>query len=154
MKINMTNVNRIWKDLIFGIGEVSQITGVSARQIRYWEKKGYITPLDKEEAAMRRYGLPDLYQVSLIKHYLDEGFTLSKAAEKAQRAHDKYRKLKTFFKQRVKQVSFDEEDKGLIDLGQVMSPDGKQYYLVGCIRDGKNEFQLRPLTAEPDSKNE
>ena len=147
----MTNVNRIWKDLIFGIGEVSQITGVSARQIRYWEKKGYITPLDKEEAAMRRYGLPDLYQVS---HYLDEGFTLSKAAEKAQRAHDKYRKLKTFFKQRVKQVSFDEEDNGLIDLGQVASPDGKQYHLVGCIRDDKNEFQLRPLTAKPDNKNE
>ena len=150
----MTNVNRIWKDLIFGIGEVSQITGVSARQIRYWEKKGYIAPLDKEETTMRRYGLSDLYQVSLIKHYLDEGFTLSKAAEKAQRAHDKYRKLKTFLKQRVKQVSFDEEDNELIDLGQVASPDGKQYHLVGCIRDDKNEFQLRPLTAKPDNKNE
>ncbi|WP_082019979.1 MerR family DNA-binding transcriptional regulator [Fructilactobacillus fructivorans] len=28
------------QDFIFRIGEVSKMTGVSPRQLRYWEKKG------------------------------------------------------------------------------------------------------------------
>ncbi|KAF5272516.1 hypothetical protein FQR65_LT17366 [Abscondita terminalis] len=36
--------------LVVGIGEVSQITGIPARQIRYWEEKGIIASLTEEEA--------------------------------------------------------------------------------------------------------
>ena len=41
--------------LVVGIGEVSQITGIPTRQIRYWEDKGIITSLTEEEGKNRRY---------------------------------------------------------------------------------------------------
>lgn len=41
--------------LVVGIGEVSQITGIPTRQIRYWEDKGIIKSLTEEEGKNRRY---------------------------------------------------------------------------------------------------
>lgn len=35
--------------LVVGIGEVSQITGIPTRQIRYWEEKNIIESLTEEE---------------------------------------------------------------------------------------------------------
>ncbi len=35
--------------LIFGIGQVQQITGVSGRQLRYWEEQGYIQSLNQKK---------------------------------------------------------------------------------------------------------
>ncbi|MGQ1934496.1 MerR family DNA-binding transcriptional regulator, partial [Ornithobacterium rhinotracheale] len=41
--------------VIVGIGEVSQITKIPTRQIRYWEDKGIIQSLTEEEGRNRRY---------------------------------------------------------------------------------------------------
>ena len=41
--------------LIFGIGQVQQITGVSGRQLRYWEEQGYIHSFSQKQAAAREY---------------------------------------------------------------------------------------------------
>nr|WP_320021533.1 MerR family transcriptional regulator [uncultured Draconibacterium sp.] len=73
------------KKLIIGIGEVAQITGIPSRQIRYWEEKGIIASLTKEEGKNRRYNYKNVKKMLLIKELLDEGYTLDAAAEKVQK---------------------------------------------------------------------
>jgi DNA-binding transcriptional MerR regulator len=68
--------------LIVGIGEVAQITGIPARQIRYWEEKGLITSLTEEEGKNRRYDYKNIKKMLLIKELVDEGYTLDAAAQK------------------------------------------------------------------------
>lgn len=37
-------------DLLVGISELSKVTGVSPRQIRYWEQKGFISSTGEKVA--------------------------------------------------------------------------------------------------------
>ena len=71
--------------LMVGIGEVSQITGIPTRQIRYWEEKGIITSLTEEEGKNRRYDYKNVKRMLLIKELLDEGYTLDASSEKVQK---------------------------------------------------------------------
>lgn len=68
--------------LMVGIGEVAQITGIPARQIRYWEDKNIIVSLTEKEGKNRRYDYKNIKKMLLIKEMLDEGFTLDASAEK------------------------------------------------------------------------
>ncbi len=68
--------------LVVGIGEVSQITGIPTRQIRYWEEKGIIASLTEEEGKNRRYDYKNIKKMLLVKELLDEGYTLDASAEK------------------------------------------------------------------------
>ncbi|MCT3744665.1 MerR family transcriptional regulator [Elizabethkingia anophelis] len=71
--------------LVVGIGEVSQITGIPPRQIRYWEEKGIIASLTEEEGKNRRYNYENIKKMLLIKELLDEGYTLDASAEKVKK---------------------------------------------------------------------
>ena len=71
--------------LVVGIGEVSQITGILPRQIRYWEEKGIIVSLTEEEGKNRRYNYENIKKMLLIKELLDEGYTLDASAEKVKK---------------------------------------------------------------------
>lgn len=71
--------------LVVGIGEVSQITGIPTRQIRYWEEKGIITSLTEEEGKNRRYNYENIKKMLLIKELMDEGYTLDASAEKVKK---------------------------------------------------------------------
>lgn len=68
--------------LVVGIGEVSEITGIATRQIRYWENKGIISSLTEKEGKNRRYDYKNIKKMLLIKELLDEGYTLDASAEK------------------------------------------------------------------------
>lgn len=70
------------EQLIVGIGEVSQITGIPTRQIRYWEDKGIIKSLTEQEGKNRRYNYKNIKKMILIKELLEEGFTLDAASQK------------------------------------------------------------------------
>jgi len=74
--------------LIVGIGEVSHITGIPARQIRYWEAKGIISSLTEDEGKNRRYDYKNIKKILLIKELLDEGYTLDASAAKVQKRLD------------------------------------------------------------------
>lgn len=84
--------------LVVGIGEVSQITGIPTRQIRYWEDKGIIVSLTEEEGKNRRYDYKNIKKILLIKELLDEGYTLDASAEKVKKRlemiEDTLKKLK------------------------------------------------------------
>ncbi|MZP29773.1 MerR family transcriptional regulator [Heliobacterium undosum] len=72
------------KKLIVGIGEVSEITGVPTRKIRYWEEKGIVESVKEGEGATRRYDYLNIKKILLIQDLLDEGFTLDAAAKKVE----------------------------------------------------------------------
>ena len=68
--------------LVVGIGEVSQITEIPTRQIRYWEEKKIIESLNEKEGKNRKYDYKNIKKMLLIKELLDEGYTLDSASEK------------------------------------------------------------------------
>ena len=65
------------ENLLVGISELSQMCDISLRQLRYWEQKGFIQSVPQEENAPRKYRLPTVVKVEMIKTFLDEGFTLA-----------------------------------------------------------------------------
>ena len=70
--------------LVVGIGEVSEITKMPTRQIRYWEEKGIITSLSGE-GKNRRYNYLNIKKILLIKEMMDEGYTLDAASTKVEK---------------------------------------------------------------------
>lgn len=69
--------------LIVGIGEVSAITGIPQRQLRYWQAKGIIRAVSNDSATTtRRFDYLEIKKILLIKDLLDEGYTLEAAAQK------------------------------------------------------------------------
>lgn len=69
------------KRLVVGIGEVSEISGVPQRQLRYWEDKGIISPVEPG-SGVRRYDYPTVKRILVIKELVDDGYTLDAAARK------------------------------------------------------------------------
>ena len=70
----------------FSIGDTAKMTGATQKQIRNWEANGYIPLADRVvcgERAYRRFTLGQVETIRKIKDYLDEGFTLLAAAQKA-----------------------------------------------------------------------
>ncbi|GAA6113428.1 MAG: MerR family transcriptional regulator [Apilactobacillus sp.] len=82
--------------LIFKIGEVSKMVNVSTRQLRYWEQKGYIESIRDDNSSSRVFNMENLNRVSLMKYYLDEGFTLNGAYKAANENIKKVRKIRDF----------------------------------------------------------
>ncbi|WP_416825295.1 MerR family transcriptional regulator [Ectobacillus polymachus] len=72
------------KKLVVGIGEVSDITGVPTRKIRYWEEKGIIESENAGEGTTRRYNYLNIKKILLIQELMDDGFTLDAAAKKVE----------------------------------------------------------------------
>ncbi|UUZ92450.1 MerR family transcriptional regulator [Paenibacillus sp. P25] len=70
--------------LVVGIGEVSDITGVPQRQIRYWEEKGILQSFKEGEGTTRKYDYLNIKKILLVKEPLDDGFTLDAAAKKVE----------------------------------------------------------------------
>jgi len=70
--------------LVVGIGEVSEITGVPQRKIRYWEEKGIIQPVKEVEGTTRRYNYINIKKILLIQELLNDGYTLDAAAKKVE----------------------------------------------------------------------
>jgi len=70
----------------FSIGDTAKMTGVTQKQIRNWEAKGYIseaTRVVSGERAYRRFSPEQIEIIHKINDYLDEGFTLQAAVKKA-----------------------------------------------------------------------
>nr|MWN21747.1 MerR family transcriptional regulator [Leuconostoc lactis] len=71
----------------FRIGELARMTGVSTRQLRYWEKQGYVSAIARDdEQESRLYGFPAYVKVTIIKQHLDDGESLHEAVAYAQKS--------------------------------------------------------------------
>ena len=80
------------RKLVVGIGEVSDITGVPTRKIRYWEEKGIITYEHNSEGETRKYNFFNIKKIIMIMELVEEGFTLDAAAVKVNKS------IETFYK--------------------------------------------------------
>ena len=131
----------IFQNLEIGIGEVSKLTGVSQRQLRYWETKGYIKPISDDQSGVRRYNLATLYLIVFIKEQLDEGFTLSAAFEHSKDIRLKSRIVHQFFRETFDDVKVTDSTKGYgeIDLGEFQAEDGSMHHLKGVV-DEKGQY--------------
>lgn len=86
---------RSYKAQTYSIGDTSEISGASIKQIRSWESRGYIPKADRIQygvRAYRRFSLKQVEMISRIKCFLDEGYTLPAATEKAKTNNLQHRK--------------------------------------------------------------
>lgn len=59
------------------ISDVSKITGLSARQIREYEKLGLLNKVNRSDSGYRHFGDSQLKRLQFIKHARDVGFSLA-----------------------------------------------------------------------------
>lgn len=110
---------------LLGIGEISKATGVSQRQLRYWEEKGYIKSEERPISSKdydrhhRKYSHFTFLKVSMIQSFINDGYTLSSAVQKTNEHSHLGKAMKRFLKERVLEVNITENgyefDLGLID---------------------------------------
>jgi len=70
----------------FSIGDTARMTGVTQKQIRNWEYRGYIPEAMRVvcgERAYRYFSLDQIEIITKIKGYLDQGYTLAHASKMA-----------------------------------------------------------------------
>ncbi|GCF92377.1 transcriptional regulator [Enterococcus florum] len=91
-------------ELVIGISELSKMTGVSPRQLRYWEERSYIESIATETKGSRQYRLPTVLKVEMIKSLLDEGYTLTAAVERAKEKQRSIHEAKLLLKQTMKEI--------------------------------------------------
>ena len=74
------------RKITYSIGDTAKMTGVSQKQIRNWEARGYIEEAERNvcgERAYRRFTPDQVKVIREIKEYLDKGFTLAYASRLA-----------------------------------------------------------------------
>ncbi|MCW3778206.1 MerR family transcriptional regulator [Levilactobacillus namurensis] len=134
---NIFDVHR----LVFRIGELSAMTGVSARQLRYWEKKGLIHSREREDGQQARvYAFKTFVLVSMMKYFLDQGYTLAAAAEHAQKRQDNARILHRFIKQGIQGFA-DIDGQMALNMGRF---DDQQTLMALIPEEGPVTYQLLP----------
>ncbi|MFQ5822844.1 MAG: MerR family transcriptional regulator [bacterium] len=65
--------------------EVTRKLDISLRQLYYWELKGIVKPkmITMGSREFKRYSAKDFEILKLIKDYLDQGYTLNSAVQRA-----------------------------------------------------------------------
>ncbi|GAT17884.1 MerR family transcriptional regulator [Secundilactobacillus silagei] len=134
---------------VFRIGELSRMTGVSSRQLRYWEQRDYISAITRDDQNKARvYDFHTFIQVSIIKKLLDEGYRLPAAVEKMRSIEKEISLSRKFF-----QVAFDGVDvidgKMYLNLGYFDK--AKTQILYGLYEDGQVSYEIRPVSEVQDN---
>ena len=70
--------------MLYGPNEVCRRVGLSARQLEYWVLIGVVTPVTEQHGTkqFRRFTEQDVRVLKRVKAMTDEGFLVSRAAEK------------------------------------------------------------------------
>lgn len=71
--------------LRLSIGAVEELTGINQRKLRYWEEKGIINSSVAKCGANKLFDYINIKKILFIKEFLEEGFTLKFAVEKAEK---------------------------------------------------------------------
>lgn len=150
----MTNLfkNLLQNDnLLVGISELSKMTEVSPRQLRYWEQKGLIASVPQpEDNAARKYRLPVVVKVELIKKFLDEGYTLTKAVEKAEEKIRIAHHVRCVFSKVLKDIEVIDERFTVISIGPVDTLK-QNLYVIHDEKNGSLSYKLLPQGEQLDT---
>lgn len=103
---------------VFPIGAVMKLTDLTARQIRYYEDQGLITP-ERTEGNRRMFSLNDMDRLLEIKDFISDGLHISDIKnEYMQRKHKSKEKQKSLSDAEVRRLLQDE----LRNQGRFSSP--------------------------------
>lgn len=84
--------------LLVTIGDVSEVTGIPQRKLRYWEDKGIIKSSCQKDGTTRKYDYVNIKKIILLKELIDEGFTLeasvNKVEERVEKLQNAFNRLK------------------------------------------------------------
>ena len=136
------------KDFRVGIGDLSQMIGVSTRQLRYWESKGYIKSLAGEEGSTRKFSIGTCYRAATTRAFSDEGYTLAKAVAKTEQVKNQVAIVRHFENEMLKDIKVTDEDKGYgeIDYGYLANEPTKKVY--GVIDENGYRMETREVNAD------
>ncbi|MGX7024242.1 MerR family transcriptional regulator [Vagococcus hydrophili] len=126
--------------LLVGISELSKMSGVSPRQLRYWEEKGFIESISKDDKSARQYRLPVVLKVEIIKGYLDEGYTLSKAVEKSNQKIKNMLHIRQFFRRAFKDIEVIDDQFINLSFGD-FEPNNEELYISYDIEEDKLTYK-------------
>ncbi len=136
-------IHQLFENLEIGIGGVSSSLGVSQRQLRYWEKKGYIKPIN-EGSGVRHYSLATVYLIAFIKDQLDAGYTLEAAFKKSKEIRIKSKIARKLLRNAFDDIEVTDEAKGYgkIEMGTIKVGD-KNAEVVGIVDEDGSHFELK-----------
>ena len=141
--VKKKKLHQLFENLEIGIGGVSSSLGVSQRQLRYWEKKGYIKPIN-EGSGVRRYSLATVYLIAFIKDQLDAGYTLEAAFKKSKEIRIKSKIARKLLRNAFDDIEVTDEAKGYgkIEMGTIKVGD-KNAEVVGIVDEDGSHFELK-----------
>ena len=136
-------IHQLFENLEIGIGGVSSSLGVSQRQLRYWEQKGYIKPVT-EKSGVRHYSLATVYLIAFIKDQLDAGYTLDAAVKKSKEVRIKSKIARKLLRNAFDDIEVTDEEKGYgeIRMGEMEVGD-KKAEVIGIVDENGSHFELR-----------
>ena len=141
--VKKKKLHQLFENLEIGIGGVSSSLGVSQRQLRYWEKKGYIKPIN-EGSGVRHYSLATVYLIAFIKDQLDAGYTLEAAFKKSKEIRIKSKIARKLLRNAFDVIEVTDEAKGYCKIERERKIVGdKNAELVGIVDEDGSHFELK-----------
>ena len=138
--------------LRISLKELSIASGVSGRQLRYWEQKGYIKSEQSEVGKAHKYTLQTMYAVITIKNFLDQGYTLAKAVEIEKRHRRVRQTVRRFIRNNILKVQ-ESEDALRVNIGQLADHPGHDVEVVVAAPQEKVELRLVEHQERKSGKN-
>lgn len=130
---------------VLGIGDLATATGVSQRQLRYWEKQGYIRSEQTTGTRQhRKYSYVTLMKVHMIQSYIASGFTLNVAAEKSGLHEEMANALRRLIGERL--LDFRSVKNGYeLDFGHIEGTSIAKHLILVMENDQPLTFELRSV---------
>lgn len=139
--------------LRISLKELSIASGVSGRQLRYWEQKGYIKSEQSEVGKAHKYTLQTMYAVITIKNFLDQGYTLAKAVEIEKRHRRVRQTVRRFIRNNILKVQ-ESEDALRVNIGQLADHPEYDVEVVVAAPQEKVELRLVEHQERKSGKND
>jgi DNA-binding transcriptional MerR regulator len=81
----LEKVLKMFEKTIYTSSEVTRKLSISLRQLYYWELKGIIKPecVTMGSREFKRYSQSDVETLQKVKQYLEQGYTLNGAVQRA-----------------------------------------------------------------------
>ena len=112
-------------------------------------EKGFIQSVPQEENAPRKYRLPTVVKVEMIKTFLDEGFTLAKAVEKADKKIKTAHHIRKVFSGVLQNLEVINERFTIISLGPV-DDEGKILHIIHDEETERLQYEVLPANQTID----
>lgn len=135
-----------FEKFVFRIGELSRMTEVSSRQLRYWEQRGYISAMARnDQNKARLYDFHTFIEVRIIKRLLDEGYRLPAAVERMRNIDSEMVLARHFFQEAFHGVEII-DGQTMLNMGYF--DDAQTQIIYGLYENGKVQYRILPAESQ------